>query len=248
MNCSDYETLIALYVEDDLSLSAKEDLEAHLQNCATCRVFLANLRKTQSILKDLGGDVLDPNSFSTVRERVMAQVSRQVVRRSSRWLSLSAFWRWQPAAAAAMVLLVCLAILWQWHLFRKSVGRRHSSESNGASVTSAQPQQKPLSNDSQPSEHTPRVPGKQLRTTTAQLARVRVPVPLQTTVFQSETVTETASAENPAENEQGAILEAEVPPAVDVPSEKPDPLVIKLLTDDPNIVIVWLVDEDVNQD
>jgi hypothetical protein len=53
------------------------------------------------------------------------------------------------------------------------------------------------------------------------------------------------SEENPAENEQGAILEAELPPPVDVPAEKQAPLVIKLLTDDPNIVIIWLVDPDV---
>jgi hypothetical protein len=32
---------------------------------------------------------------------------------------------------------------------------------------------------------------------------------------------------------------------VDVQPEEPAPLVVKLVTDDPNIVIIWLIDQNV---
>jgi hypothetical protein len=53
------------------------------------------------------------------------------------------------------------------------------------------------------------------------------------------------AAESEPPVEQGSNLEPEqlLPP--DVAPEPPPPLVIKLVTDDPNIVIVWLVDQDV---
>jgi hypothetical protein len=57
---------------------------------------------------------------------------------------------------------------------------------------------------------------------------------------------DTVTEESEPSIEQGSILEPEVPLPTDVNPEPPPPLVIKLITDDPNIVIVWLVDQDVH--
>ena len=46
--------------------------------------------------------------------------------------------------------------------------------------------------------------------------------------------------------EQGSILQLEESLPADIAPEPPPPLVIKLVTDDPNIVIVWLVDQEVH--
>jgi hypothetical protein len=53
-----------------------------------------------------------------------------------------------------------------------------------------------------------------------------------------------AEIESPVE--QGSNLPPEEPLPADIAPGPPPPLVIKLVTDDPNIVIVWLVDQEVN--
>jgi hypothetical protein len=46
--------------------------------------------------------------------------------------------------------------------------------------------------------------------------------------------------------EQGSNLQPEESLPTDIAPEPPPPLVIKLVTDDPNIVIIWLVDQEVH--
>ncbi|MCI0444148.1 zf-HC2 domain-containing protein, partial [bacterium] len=56
MTCKEYQELIALSVENDLSSPELEWLETHLQTCSACRDFEAELLKSQAELKDLAGE------------------------------------------------------------------------------------------------------------------------------------------------------------------------------------------------
>jgi hypothetical protein len=75
--------------------------------------------------------------------------------------------------------------------------------------------------------------------------RPRHPVPQLPSVVEPSSSTPDADLEvqTPQELDQGAVLEAEIPAPVDVPPVEPSPLVVKLVTDDPNIVIIWLIDQ-----
>jgi len=62
----------------------------------------------------------------------------------------------------------------------------------------------------------------------------------------AEAQPDAVAAETEPPVEQGSNLQPEEPLPADIAPEPPPPLVIKLVTDDPNIVIVWLVDQEVD--
>ena len=242
MNCNSFEELIALHAEGDLESSQAISVELHLKSCASCQRFLAELKASQALVKELAEESLDPASFNVVRQRVMQAVNRRQAARPIWWRFLPpALAEWRPAWAAALVALVALGFLLQWQLWRgrdnqteltlrESVPHR-MSERKARTASPANPPRKPdLGQESRRN-------------------RQRGNSPSATCVWRLTTSSPTGSQPEVAEDEppveQGSNLEPEQPPPADVPAEPPPPLVIKLVTDDPNIVIVWLVDQEV---
>ena len=72
MTCTRYETELALYVERDLSDADAAAVEAHLHECPTCPSFLAELRASQALVKDLAAEEVPPDSLAAVRVEVVA--------------------------------------------------------------------------------------------------------------------------------------------------------------------------------
>jgi len=72
MTCMRYETELALYVERDLSDAAAAAVEAHLRECRTCPAFLAALRASQALVKDLAAEEVPPDLLAAVRVGVAA--------------------------------------------------------------------------------------------------------------------------------------------------------------------------------
>jgi putative zinc finger protein len=91
MNCREYEPLIALYVEGDLS---DREVELHLAECSDCRQLLEDLRASQAVLKGLAP--VDTAFLSAVRSGVLAKLE------SRRRTVLP----WIAAFAAAIALIV----------------------------------------------------------------------------------------------------------------------------------------------
>ena len=107
MNCNSFEELIALHAEGDLESSQAISVELHLKSCTSCQRFLAELKASQALVKDLAEESLDPASFNVVRQRVMQAVNRQQAARPIWWRFLPpALAEWRPAWAAALVALV----------------------------------------------------------------------------------------------------------------------------------------------
>ena len=82
------------------------DVEAHLEDCATCRADLAQVRATVRLLREVE-PVQVPEGFATsVRGRI--ERLPDAVRPSSRWRIVwpDVRWSWRTAAAVASVLLV----------------------------------------------------------------------------------------------------------------------------------------------
>jgi len=245
MNCNTFEELIALYAEGDLDASLANNVESHLKSCASCQRFLGALEASQEMVKELAAEPLDPASFSVVRQRVMQEVNRRQAQRPLWWRLFSpALAHWRPVWAAALVVLVALGLLWQWQLWRRPGGARPDIPT----VASAPTVQEQL-----PGTAAPEAPESMTFRTKQSFepepkqfaTRHKAPVAQELALpAGAEPIAATEEPEAPVE--QGSNLEPEVPQPADITPEPPPPLVIKLITDDPNIVIVWLVDQDVH--
>jgi hypothetical protein len=206
---------------------------------------LKELQATQAIVKELAGESLDPSSFNVVRQRVMQEINWRHTARPVWWRFLSpGIAQWRPAWVAAMAVLVGLGFLLQWQLWRKPAV---SDKPEGPAMSSASPERKEIPEGfvPNPPEKTQRAHPLSRELTTRQLAkRHKTPAP-QDLLLPAGVQPDAVAAESEPPVEQGSNLEPEqlLPP--DVAPEPPPPLVIKLVTDDPNIVIVWLVDQDV---
>jgi Putative zinc-finger len=250
MKCDQYETRLALYVEGDLTPSKTRDVEAHLENCSTCRSFLEALRESQSLIKSLAGETLDASSFNTVAQRVKEQLSRQ--KAGSSWsVAVTELWHWRPLWAAGFALLFLVGFL----SLRRFLQTPAGSGQSGDTATSG-PSVHPKPSRDLGTGKTETDASETVRYQAAAVAKKPPVVRMRThRVHQPPSGVEPtpttpdadSEAQTPQELDQGAILEPEIPP-VDVPPEEPTPLVVKLVTDDPNIVIIWLIDQNVYPD
>ena len=251
MKCNQYETRLALYVEGDLTPSKSRDVEAHLQTCSSCRRFLEALRESQSMVKSLAGETLDASSFNTVAQRVKEQLSRQKTGRS--WLvAASELWHWRPLWAAGFALLFLVGFLSLWRFLQTPAGSRQSGDTASTSGSNGQPTPSPhLTMDKTETNASETVPHQAAavakKPPVVRMRTHRVHQPPSGVEPTPTTPDADSEAQTPQELDQGAILEPEIPP-VDVPPEEPAPLVVKLVTDDPNIVIIWLIDQNVYPD
>jgi hypothetical protein len=199
MKCRYSETDVALYVEGDLAPVHACDMQAHLLSCEPCRDLASSLRESQAVLKGLRQDTVSAAALSSVRARVLAEVSGTGVR--------SAWGRWVYAVAGAVfVAVVCVGFALQMRepvpseipLLTKEGGR----EAPGWSLT----------------------PESSARATTPSAPSAQPPL---------------LRKEGNKTRKRPIVPQAEP----EVPAEPPTPLMVKLLTDDPNIVIYWLVDQ-----
>lgn len=94
MNCEQWEMSIALAVEGDLPEAEAAELRLHLETCAGCRQFAAEMKASQEALHSLAEESLP---FLAVRQRVMAQVAPR--RRPMGRL-------WGLAAVAAVIVVM----------------------------------------------------------------------------------------------------------------------------------------------
>jgi putative zinc finger protein len=247
MNCKSFEGWIALYVEGDLDPARARNVESHLESCVSCRHFLNVLEASQAIVKELAAESLDPSSFDVVRQRVMQEVNRRQSTRSAWWRFLSpGIVQWRPAWVASVAVLVGLGFLLQWQLWRKPTSSA-GHDSTPALSPAVRNEGTGTSLPNLPEKMTPNLeplPELAMRQVSK---HHRSPLP-QRLLVPAGGQPDAIAAESEPPLEQGSNLEPEQPPPPEVPAEPPPPLVIKLVTDDPNIVIVWLVDQEVHND
>ena len=173
MSCAKFESLIALYVESDLTETDGRLVESHLETCHGCRDFAADIRESQSALKELRVDFVEESALHEVRAEVLYGLS--ISRKSTAW----------PRYAIAAMLLAGLWAGWLWRARTAAL-----PEVQARAVMIAPP---------------PFVAVPAQRVRTARVTRQhRQPAP----AFQSE------------------------------------PLVVKMITDDPQVVIYWLVSQN----
>jgi hypothetical protein len=168
MSCPQFEKLIALYVEGDLSPRKAGRVEEHLAACGHCREFAEGLRRSQAALKSLRAEMVDPAVFEGVRRRVLAQIAARPVSRG-----------WWKYAAVAATFIIIVALFWK-------------------------PNPPPA----------PPPP----------VAQLKPPVTVEPPVPSRAPAKHLAVRRKPR------------------PKTSQEPLLVKLVTDDPNIVIYWLIE------
>jgi hypothetical protein len=152
--------------------------------------------------------------------------------------------QWRPAWVAALAVLVGSGLLLQWQLFRKPTG---SHRPDGPPVASAPAVRKESPDTSPPSPSEKSEPQQPLgELAIRKIAKRHISPAPHDVLTPAEAQPDAVAAEAEAPVEQGSNLEPEAPPPSDIAPEPPPPLVIKLVTDDPDIVIVWLVDQEVH--
>jgi len=110
MNCSKFETDIALYAGGDLPPGSIARVETHLAECADCRVLAEDLRDEQALLSELRDDPLEDAMVAQVRQRVLAELKHKAWR-----AGFSPRGALAPLLAIAAALLLAAVLLWPRH-------------------------------------------------------------------------------------------------------------------------------------
>jgi putative zinc finger protein len=243
MSCKSFEELIALYVEGDLDSSQARDVEGHLKFCLSCQRLLAGLEASQAAVRGLAAETLDADSFNIVRQRVMEEVQRRQTVRPVWWRFLPPpLSEWRPAWVAALAVLVVIGFLLQWQVWRKPKG----SDKPDTSALTVQEGNPRVETPNSPERIAAKPQQASAELGAKQFARRHKTVLPQKIALAVGVEPEVVDEDSQPPVEQGTILAPEPPQPADLTPESPPPLVIKLITDDPNIVIVWLVDQDVH--
>ncbi len=201
MNCAEFEERIALFVENDLSDAEVTAVDLHLESCAQCREFAAELRESQAMLKALRREPIDDAVFGDVRGKVIRRVSN--ARPAPMW----------PKYAVAAMLLVMLAAAALW--------RTRPASTVGVPAVTA---------------HVGPGPALSLPRTTE--SKHDAPQIAKMTVRHRQQKNRPNANVSLARKNMQQMRPAH-PRAVNS-----EPLVVKLLTNDPEVVIYWLVDQN----
>jgi hypothetical protein len=218
MNCAHSERDLALFVEGDLGPAALHAIEGHLAECRTCRALAEDLRTTQATFKDLRQEIVDPASVLDVRRRVLVELDE--LDSKTEWGRKIERWlflgarRGYAAAGVAFVLAVCVSAI----VWRFSLNRPlPPAAAESLTIAPKKSAERP-----QPA---------------AEAAAERVPA-RTTAAKRTNTFVPGTGAESRRSRVGGGVA------ATQAPAGESKEVVVKLLTDDPNIVIYWLVDQN----
>ncbi|MBI3951736.1 MAG: zf-HC2 domain-containing protein [Acidobacteria bacterium] len=225
MSCQRFERLIALHVEGDLPTRQAQRLERHFISCAACREFVEGLRESQIALKGLGLEFVSETIFQELRQRVLDEIAvSQAQPKTTAWMSVFQRWQWQVGLAGAMIMLLVGFVL---YLFLPETPKPPVAKRPAQSPKVVAPAPAPAS--PVPVKSAPnRIAAQGSRRTAATANRRPLGEPRIEAV-----------------NQDFSFMRIEpltIEPLKIEPPAASDELVVKLVTDDPEVVIYWLVD------
>lgn len=221
--CPDREGDLALHAGGDLPPADALELETHLTRCRGCRAFLAELEESRSALAALATETSPAAGLADVHRRVMEEVRADGESGKERGLfGAGGSWRW--AAAAAVALALGAALLWR---LGPDTGTAPSEAPGDERVWIARSEPPERPSIDRREEPPPELPDTRPDGNGERAPETAVPEP-------------TSSDPTPREPRPTA-----PPPETEIrrasADDRPD-LKIQLVSDDPDIVIYWLVD------
>jgi hypothetical protein len=255
VSCERFERALALDVSGDLPPREASALRAHLAGCARCCEFAAGLERSQAALRALADEDLPQDALRSVRLRVRAAAASE----PRRWARRAPVWVW--AAAASVVALAAGVVAW-----RVTTGPpmqvARAPERIGVPDPSGRVQAGGPQDDAQ-GRHPERAPSldgraKDLSTgplrTHAAHAHSPKNAPARDTLDAALQRAESLCPEDADQLARALVYVSQldgVLPAPDESSEtedtaKPPLALVRLATQDPNVVIYWQIDSDSN--
>ena len=212
MNCRGWNPHLALYVEGDLEQDLAQQLEAHLAVCDECRSFVDSLRETQVTFRQVRNDVIETASLDRIRANVLRQVRAIEERRG--WVDRLGMMLWSGWSWRYSVL-GCVALVVVSAVAWRLTRVASMIEPHPRVVVSPKPDPRTEEAVSAPAESRPAItkPRQIIAAARIEPADPAEEVPVHEAI-PFETVTKEISKDS----------------------------VVQLLTDDPNIVIYWLID------
>ena len=234
MSCHRWEEDLALWVGDDLEAERIPALEEHLASCTECQELYDLLLRSREALQDPSSlEERLAHQGESLRAGVMAQVAEE--RRRSPWLLL----------AAALLLALGAFLLWpsvepsmESVLVERLPAESTSPAPTPQDVAPSRPEPPPEP-PSAPTAEPPATaePSPQPPVAPHQ-AEPRQAEPRQAEPRQAEP----RQAESRQAEPHQAVASIPQPPTTDVWQTEPEPVVVQILTDNPDLVIYWLVD------
>jgi hypothetical protein len=74
ITCEEFFAEFADYLENQVSLEVRQELELHLSQCRACHVLYDSIRKTVKIVSESNSFELPQNVFDPIIDRVMAKL------------------------------------------------------------------------------------------------------------------------------------------------------------------------------
>ena len=192
MACREFEHLIALNVEGDLSPADRRCVDLHLRACSDCWDLAEDLKESQAVFKSIRRNTPDQAMLLNVRARVLAEAGVEHLSWFER-IFLGGF-RQKATLAAMAVFVIVLGFVW--------ISRGRDTRQTPVAVVPAPPVS--------PATTVEPLQPKPVPVVAVAKPKVRRPKPAS---------------------------------RVEAPDEPVKQVAIKLLTDDPNVIIYWLVDE-----
>jgi anti-sigma factor RsiW len=225
MNCLDFEGLIALDVEGDLPEPQGRAVAEHLRACHSCGQFAESLKVSQALLKELGQEPLDEQMLQEVRRRVRIGLANE------RQPQGFPAWRWAWGVGLVAALTFAALIL-HYHSRRTvtPVVAVRSAPANAAPPSAARKDEKRNSKFETRSTESAQAAGHSS-------IRAGEGVRLASTLPAPPLVHATKGAQHMPSGKFSS-----GPLRVSAGTQHLQPLTVKLITDNPHVVIYWLVD------
>jgi hypothetical protein len=227
MTCRRRENDLALYVEGDLPADRIPALEDHLRECPVCGGFFAELAASQKAVRDLAAEPIGGSVQAAVRARIASAGTRPPRHGAAAW----------GVAVAAGLAAVAAATYWLAQpsvLTPDSVGRATPPAASSASESGPK---RPALAALQPAERAPEHEQS--------LVRPERPISLHA---ESRRPASALSSEDADQLARAVVAVSRIDRVTDaVPEPPPSPIpatLVRLATDDPDIVIYWRLDSD----
>ena len=256
MNCHDLEQWIALDVGGDLPEGDRPALQAHVQGCPRCRLFVDGMIDSRQSLHALHRQPLDVAQLQAVRASVVERLEAEAGTRRGRfvwWLSLRPNWARFAVLAAGFVVAVGLA--WWYTGPRPPGGPLASPDGGNQSGLAAVPNSPatqpapepddpgaPPSNDVQVQTAVAAVPQETAPRPGPQAVEVSEPTPPRPSRPQAEPVQQ--ETEEPATPPERPRYELVTVPVTDPEGGESEQHLLRVASDNPNIEIYWMLDEN----
>lgn len=220
---------LALWAGGDLPAGEAERIAEHLSACPACRALADGLRASRDGLESLGAEPVDPAALVRIRDGVRRRLAEETAPAGwSAGRSRTALWPWALAAALALAALG-LGIWYRTAGTGEPERLARAERPEPAEVVREAPPPPPKTPEER-AETPPESPGPEAAPQTGR---------------RPEPATRPDEAAPPPPEPSAPVQRAALPTQ---PMRPTEPTVIKVVSDDPDIVYYWLVEPEESED